>query len=384
MSIGRVFGIPLRLHWSLVLVLPFVLLVSARAADPGHAAAQLTMLFGVVFLSVLAHELGHALVARRLDVGVHSILIGPFMGATRMEVSAEPDPGREIYITLAGPFVNLLIAALVLPVAVLTFAPLEGGGYVLGRHGFATMVVEINVLLGLFNLLPAFPMDGGIVLRAALSRKIGRMGATELAAGIGSVFAFAFVVYGILAGGVFWVFAGIWLWWMGQQERSRTYMLEQLRARGAAGIPPELVMLMDMLGIPPGKMREALRSGNPFGAVPPGSIRDAPGAPPPQASARAPHGQGPPNPVQIDLSDILFGPGAHTPMPPPGFDRDSQSAAPRKVEVEVVRVETNPTRPPASPTSAGDTTDEPEPDDDSIDHHRTRDGRHFYKGQELL
>ncbi|MGE0431981.1 MAG: M50 family metallopeptidase [Planctomycetota bacterium] len=388
MRVGRLFGIPLDLHWSLVLLVPFVMVLSARSLDPGQAALQLTTVFALVYVSVLLHELGHALVARRLGVEVHSITLLPFMGATRMD--HVDDPGREVLITLAGPFVNLLVAAIALPIGLLTFRTFPDGVYRLGQHGLSMQIVEINLMLGLFNLLPAFPLDGGGVLRAALTKRMGRLPATELAVRIGNLFAFALLLYGVIVANLVWVGAALWLWVVGQQERGRTIMIEQLRARGATGIPPELVLLMDMMGIPPDRMREAMRTGNPFAAAGPGAVREGPppAAPrsrpttssypgpqmPPPATPPPTTGRsgGRPPVVDIDLSS-LFGsamPAAGTPTTPT-----------RRVDVEVLRIETNP---PPGKTEKADNADAAGDRESADGHHHTRDGRHFYKGQELL
>ncbi len=174
------------------------------ATQDATAALRVLGLFGIVFGSVVLHELGHALVARGSGVPAKAIILLPIGGITVLdEAHAIPDPinawRRDIRIAAAGPLVNLFIAglsALVLLAAIpgfsLTARPL------LHSSALLRSIVWANLYLGLFNLLPAYPMDGGRVLRALFSRRADMVRATQRAVRIGHVFSILMIMLGIL------------------------------------------------------------------------------------------------------------------------------------------------------------------------------------------
>lgn len=184
MRIATIRGIPVRLHPSFLLLAGGW--IAWRAASGGLAAAADATLLGVlVFGSVLLHELGHALEGRRHGVRTRDITLFPFGGVAAME-SRALTPAAELRIALAGPLVNLVIAALAF--GLLAFdAPL------------AAELLVVNLGMGAFNLLPAYPMDGGRVLRAWWSRGRGPALATRDAVRVGRWFAWAFVGVGLIA-----------------------------------------------------------------------------------------------------------------------------------------------------------------------------------------
>jgi len=181
---GRVAGIDLYLHptFLLILFLPGVL-----------AGGPMTLLLVLsVFGCVLLHELGHALMARRYGIETADITLYPIGGVARLRRMPRA-PGAELLIALAGPAVNFAI------VAALTLLSLMGLDQLVSDSMvglFLEELVVINLGLGLFNLIPAFPMDGGRVLRALLSGVMGRVPATTVAARIGRALA---IVFGLLA-----------------------------------------------------------------------------------------------------------------------------------------------------------------------------------------
>lgn len=191
-QIGKLFGIPVYLHSTLALM-PLLALMLGGA--PGLAGFAFLMVYLVaLFGCVVLHELGHALMARYFGIGTQSITLYPIGGVARLESMSE-HPGEEICIALAGPAVNLVLAFLLAPLALL--AVLHGGlaalpaSHLVGLLGqMALMLCAGNLALMLFNLLPCFPMDGGRVLRALLTYAFGRLRATEIAARIGLFMAF--------------------------------------------------------------------------------------------------------------------------------------------------------------------------------------------------
>lgn len=194
LNIGRLFGIPVRVHFTLLILLGLLLLFSGSASGGAYGLLIAVLLFG----SVLVHELGHALVARRYGVGTKEIVLLPIGGAAML--SNEPDkPVDELLIAVAGPLVSLALAALtwLLHLAI-PFAL------------FADLVV-INLMLGLFNLVPAFPLDGGRMLRAGLAVWMGETRATRVAARVGRLIAIGFVVVGFVYGYVMLAFIGVFV-----------------------------------------------------------------------------------------------------------------------------------------------------------------------------
>ena len=177
--VGQVAGIDLALHPTMLLLIGFV------AYQGGLPAV---CLMAAVFGCVLLHELGHALTARRYGIETHGILLSPIGGLARLDRMPR-SPGAELAITIAGPAVNVAIWA----AAGLVSVVLGGLGLGLGpAPAFLGLLATINLVLAGFNLMPAFPMDGGRVLRALLSRPLGRRKATEIAAFVGQALAIAF------------------------------------------------------------------------------------------------------------------------------------------------------------------------------------------------
>ncbi len=216
MTIFTARGIPVRLHGSFLLLA--ALLVGGRLLGSGPAAAASLILLGLgLFGSVLLHELGHALAARRFGIRTRSITLYPFGGIAAL--AGEPrGPAAELLIALAGPAVNFGLAALSLPLAAAGFP---------GAGSFAAL----NLAMGIFNLAPAFPMDGGRVLRAWLSRSRGRLAATEAALRISRALAWGFVIAGLFVGPSL-ALVGLFLLWAGAAERRRLAL-----ARAAAWRP---------------------------------------------------------------------------------------------------------------------------------------------------
>jgi Zn-dependent protease len=218
LHIGRVFGIDLRIHPIWLLLLGVLVLAG------GSLAFWLTIvLLGVVVL----HELGHSLVAKHYGVRVLDITLWPLGGMARME-SIPEDTRIETAIALAGPLVNFLLAGLSLPV-------LFAGGM---PAYLAQQFLVVNLILGTFNLVPAFPMDGGRVLRAFLGRNGDWVGATERAVKIGRVCAIAMIVLGFVPIAGRWLcmlpLVGVFVWWAGAQELVAVRMRHGLSPFGFA------------------------------------------------------------------------------------------------------------------------------------------------------
>jgi Zn-dependent protease len=196
--LGRLFGFPIRVNVSFLILLGVVLVTMGGLSGVAIALTAAA--------SVLLHELGHALAARRLGVPVANIELHFFGGAAQM--SGMPrNPTDEILIAAAGPLVSFALAGVGHGVAAAFAVP------------FFALFGWINLGLGVFNLLPAFPSDGGRILRAVLARRRGLVGATDLAVKVARVICVAMAVAGIVVGSFQLVIVAVVLWLMGSAER---------------------------------------------------------------------------------------------------------------------------------------------------------------------
>lgn len=194
-SLGRIARIDVRIHVTFFLLLAWIGFVYHRSG--GMPAAIDGVLFVLlIFLLVVLHEFGHALAARRYGITTRDITLLPIGGLARLERMPEK-PAEEIVVALAGPAVNVAIA-----MALWLFIGLTGGipdPQVMEqtRVPLALRLFSVNVWLVLFNMIPAFPMDGGRVLRAVLATRMNYARATQLAASIGQGIAFLFFIVGL-------------------------------------------------------------------------------------------------------------------------------------------------------------------------------------------
>jgi len=196
LPIGSLAGTVIRIHVTFLLFLVWLWALFFRQGG-AEAAWQGTTFIVLIFFCVLLHELGHVFAARYYGVKTRDVTLWPFGGIASMKRMPEK-PSQELVVAVAGPAVNVIIIA----VLALWLGPR------LGTEGLAELdsptlsmaakVLWANVILVAFNLIPAFPMDGGRVLRALLAMKMGNARATELAARIGQAFAVIFGIFGIL------------------------------------------------------------------------------------------------------------------------------------------------------------------------------------------
>lgn len=208
--IGRIAGSELRIHLTFFLLLLWIGIVAYRSG--GTAAAVDGIAFIVaVFACVVLHELGHALAARRYGIRTPRITLLPIGGVAELERMPEK-PSEEIVVALAGPAVNVVVAAILIlilgaQVSGDTLAALENPS-----GGFLARLASVNVVLVLFNLIPAFPMDGGRVLRALLATRYTRVRATEIAGAVGQMAAFGFGFLGLVGGNPLLIFVAIFVY----------------------------------------------------------------------------------------------------------------------------------------------------------------------------
>lgn len=206
--IARFFGIDLKIHWTFTFI---VILISLQFASAGAAGLLFGLtLVALLFLCVTLHEFGHALVAQKYNIPVREIVLLPIGGVAVMGRIPEK-PKQELMIAIAGPLVNVAILLVLVPI----FLALGGGSALpqiadgriargsfadLPSAGFAllTTMISANVMLVLFNLIPAFPLDGGRIFRSLLAMKLPYVRATRIAATVGQVAAVILALIGIL------------------------------------------------------------------------------------------------------------------------------------------------------------------------------------------
>jgi Zn-dependent protease len=215
LALGNVGGVPIRIHWSWLVVFALIAWSLAAAVFPsqnpglsdGAYLAMAVVAALLFFASVLLHELGHAWQARREGIEIDGITLWLFGGVAQFK-GAFQSAGAEFRIAIAGPFVTLVLGA--------GFVLSAVAGLPSAVDGVAAWLGYINLSLLVFNLIPAFPLDGGRVLRAALWRARGELGwATRVAADTGRAFGYLFIALGVLMFIVQGSFSGAWLAFVG-------------------------------------------------------------------------------------------------------------------------------------------------------------------------
>jgi stage IV sporulation protein FB len=196
LNIGRVAGTVVRIHLTFLLFLAWIF--AASYANGGAATAWDSLTFMVLlFLCVLLHEFGHIFTARAFGVATPYVTLLPIGGVAQLEHIPE-EPGQEFLIAIAGPLVNVVITIALVAFAGATLQTSAAAGLDNMHIPFFDRLAAVNLFLAVFNMIPAFPMDGGRVLRALLATRFGYVRATEIAAAIGQFVAFALGFIGLM------------------------------------------------------------------------------------------------------------------------------------------------------------------------------------------
>ena len=215
-KLGEVSGIGIYVHATFLLIIGWVVLSYLM-----QGAGLLATLSGVgfilaLFAGVILHELGHALTAQRYGIGTRDITLLPIGGVARLERIPE-DPKQELAVTLAGPAVNIAIAAVLFIILQISGGLGPVSQLSLTSGSFLQRLMVVNLFLAGFNLLPAFPMDGGRILRALLATRMDYTRATSMAATLGQAMAVLFAILGIFVN-PFLILIAFFVWSGAAQE----------------------------------------------------------------------------------------------------------------------------------------------------------------------
>ena len=218
LKIGNIMGIPIKLDTSLLLALPIFAYFSAMNSQPfgfaevdppiaRYALSALSAIF--LFTSVLLHELAHSYFAKRYGVNIYSITLLLFGGVASMEIPKKP--GQEAKMAFAGPLTSLIIGVICL----FAYSYIISPNPALSQNSVYLIIWilgSMNLMLGIFNLLPAFPLDGGRMLRSLFAMKMSYVKATHNAASIGKFVAILMAIYGIYVGDLWLLLIALYIY----------------------------------------------------------------------------------------------------------------------------------------------------------------------------
>jgi Zn-dependent protease/predicted transcriptional regulator len=227
LSLGKLAGIKLFVHWTFFILLAILAFMGVRRGMDMNQLVWYLLFILTLFFCVLLHELGHALAARRYKIQTKDIMLLPIGGLARLENIPE-DPKQELVIAVAGPLVNVGIAIFlfvilqIFPIGISPEDISEDDFAGISQFTFLPMLLILNIVLAVFNMIPAFPMDGGRVLRAFLSFSMPRTKATKIAAKVGQVIAVGFIIIGIMGGNFVLMLVAVFVFLAAQSESNFT------------------------------------------------------------------------------------------------------------------------------------------------------------------
>jgi len=231
LQLGTFWGIPVKVHWTFGLLILFVSYTAITSGFKIWQGVGFVSYIFVLFFCVVLHEYGHALTGRKFGIKTRDIILSPIGGLARLENMPEK-PVDEFFIAIAGPMVNLCIGVIL--ATTLHF----GTSRVLPEMDlfrfddpveFVRWITWMNFALFIFNLIPAFPMDGGRILRSLLAAKVGKIKATKIASSIGRVIAIGFVIFGVFNQQLTLSLIGLFIFMMAGKEYDQTRILALLQ-----------------------------------------------------------------------------------------------------------------------------------------------------------
>jgi Zn-dependent protease len=230
LHLGRIAGVKIVVHWTFIFLIAWVVFLELQRGSDTFTILLMIVFVLSIFACVVLHEMGHSLMARKFGIETKRITLLPIGGVASLERMPE-EPKKELLIAVAGPAVNIVIAIILLPFIDFERALQMAEGEmqaVITPGNFVFALFSINLILVAFNAIPAFPMDGGRVLRALLSFKINRVKATSIAAGLGQVLAVAFFFFGLMYN-PFLILIGVFVFFGAYSENMIVQHLELLK-----------------------------------------------------------------------------------------------------------------------------------------------------------
>lgn len=227
-KIARFFGIDVYVHQTFFLLLLFFGISGYSQNGSMVQAANSVVFIAALFGCVVLHEYGHALTARRFGIRTTHITLLPIGGLAAMEKMPDK-PSQELLVAIAGPAVNIVIAALIYLWLQVSPHNITEAQLTSGDMPLTVQLLVVNIFLAAFNLIPAFPMDGGRVLRAIFAMRMDYSKATSLASSVGKGFAILFAAYGIYSGNFMLTLIAGFLWFAGTAENRATQFKEEVK-----------------------------------------------------------------------------------------------------------------------------------------------------------
>ncbi|MFN3658237.1 MAG: site-2 protease family protein [Pseudolabrys sp.] len=243
LNIGKVAGTVVRIHLTFLIFLAWIFAASYIANGAANAWNTLVFIL-LLFLCVLLHEFGHIFTAKGFGVSTPYVTLLPIGGVAQLERIPE-EPWQEFLIAIAGPLVNVAIAILLIVFAGADLAPAKATAVENMQISMVDRLAAVNLFLAVFNLIPAFPMDGGRVLRALLATRMGYVRATEISASIGQFVAFALGFLGLMGNPIL-IFIAIFVYLAASSE---SHMVA-LRAV-SRGVPVSAAMMTQFATLTP-------------------------------------------------------------------------------------------------------------------------------------
>jgi Zn-dependent protease len=229
--LGTFAGTKLYVHATFFILIAWLALTEWRQTHTTRAVVGAVIFILALFACVVMHEFGHGFAARRFGISMRDIILSPIGGVSRMERIPD-NPRQELWIALAGPLVSLAVAAALLSLLWAVQGPTPMSQVVLlpswiEVHPFIVRLMVANLVLAVFNLLPAFPMDGGRIFRALLAKRMDYSRATRIAVTVGQAMAFFFALVGMF-GNPFLLLIALFIWIGAGQEAA----LAELKSTG--------------------------------------------------------------------------------------------------------------------------------------------------------
>jgi Zn-dependent protease len=197
LNTGKIAGVRIQIHWTFIVLILWVILSGISRGETKHSVFISVAFLLSVFACVVLHEMGHILTARKFGIDTKKITLLPIGGVASLEKIPE-NPRQELLVSLAGPAVNAIIALVLYPFVPENIMFKQQDLYnISGTEIFLASLFSVNVIIMFFNLIPAFPMDGGRALRALLSMRMDRTSATRIASNIGQAIAIFFIFAGL-------------------------------------------------------------------------------------------------------------------------------------------------------------------------------------------